>query len=79
MPVLEMQSNGFYPLRTTSKRIGASLRSSRPSSTPGKTKGGNCVRSELKTWGIRANPNKLRGGDADRYAKYCATTNGLNK
>lgn len=59
-------------MSTTSRRLSAKSRVSRPSHTPGKTKGGNCVKSSLKTWGMNANPNKLKGGDVGKYAAYCS-------
>lgn len=70
-------AEGFYPMRTTSRSLGKSVKAK--SQTRGKEKGGNCARSELKTWGMNANPYKLAGGDLDRYNKYCALTTGLNK
>lgn len=51
----------------------------RPSQTPGKDKGGSCVKSDLKTWGITANPYKLHGGDLSRYDKYRELTSSMNK
>jgi hypothetical protein len=70
--------DGTYPMRTTSRRLGKP--SIKPKSqTPGKTKGENCQRTPLKTWGIRVNPYKMSGADLDKYAKYCQVTSGLNK
>lgn len=58
-------------MTTTSRRLSAKARTSKPSHTPGKTKGGTCVKSELKTFGMSANPYKLRGYRANQYAAYC--------
>ena len=77
MSTIRVLRDGSYPMRTTSRRIGKSVKAK--SQTRGKEKGGNCVRTELKTWGMRANPYKLTGGDLDRYSKYCAITNAANK
>lgn len=66
-------------MTTTSRRLSAKSRVAKPSHTPGKTKGGNCVKSELKTWGGKANPYKLSGGDVHKYAKYTELVHSLNK
>lgn len=73
----KQNAEGQYFVRTTSRRVGKVTRTS--SQTRGKEKGGNCVREELKTWGMRANPYKLRGGELSRYEKYCQMTSGMNK
>jgi hypothetical protein len=75
---IKLLANGFYADCTTSRRMGGKTVKAR-SQTPGKDKGGSCVKNDLKTWGIRANPYKMRGGDLEKYDRYCAMTNGLNK
>ena len=77
MSVTLMMENGFYPMRTSSRRVGMVGKTS--SRTRGKEKGGNCVKDPLKTWGMRANPYKLRGGEFERYQKYCQITSAMNK
>jgi len=70
-------AEGFYGMATTSRRLGKSVKAR--SQTRGKEKGGSCAKEELKTWGIRANPYKLRGGELNKYNKYCDMTSALNK
>lgn len=74
---MKANTDGFYPSRTTSRRLGKGTKTR--SQTKGKEKGGNCAKSELKTWGATANPYKLSGGDVGKYQKYCAMTSGINR
>lgn len=64
-------------MTTTSRRLSAKSRTNKPSHTPGKTKGGTCVKSELKTFGMNANPYKLRGFRASQYISYCKLVDGF--
>lgn len=66
-------------MTTTSRRLAAKSKDSKPSHTAGKTKGGNCVKSPLKTWGATANPYKLKGGQAQLFVVYSAEVRKLNK
>ncbi|HEX7646350.1 MAG TPA: hypothetical protein VF450_02945 [Noviherbaspirillum sp.] len=66
-------------MTTTSRGLSRKARTSTPSRTPGKDKGGSCVKTELKTWGANANPYKLRGSARQRYEVYRETTNAMNK
>lgn len=52
---------------------------SRSSSTPGKKKNASCQKSPLKTWGIKARPHRLSGADLERYSRFCAVTDAMNK
>lgn len=63
---------------TTSRRVSAAAKASRNSHTPGKTKGGNCIRP--KDFGLytKGNPYKMRGGTANRYLNLSARYSGLN-
>lgn len=70
-------AEGFYPMATTSRTVGKIGKAR--SQTKGKEKGGNCAKSELKTWGMKVNPYKLSGGEVDRYRKYCAQIDGINR
>lgn len=66
-------------MKTSSRRLGQRFRNQRPSHTPGKTKGENCQKSPLKTWGMHVNPYKLGISGQHRYAEYCALTDIANK
>lgn len=63
-------------MATTSRRLSA--KANKASRTPGKLKGASCNKSPLKTWGMNANPYKLKGGDLERYSKYCQETWAMN-
>jgi hypothetical protein len=58
-------------MTTSSRRLSQKGRTSKPSHTSGKSKGGQCVKSALRTFGMNANPYKLKGAAANRYIKYC--------
>jgi hypothetical protein len=75
---LTQLADGTFPMRTTSRRLGkASIKPK--SQTKGKEKGDKCQKSELKSWGMKANPYKLAGAELDRYERYRAVTNSMNK
>lgn len=66
-------------MSTSSRRLMAGFKTGKPSRTPGKDKGGSCVKTDLKTWGAQANPYKLRGGALHKYEKYKEVTSAMNK
>ena len=66
-------------MTTTSRRLSQRGAHARTSHTPGKEKGGNCTKSPLKTFGMNANPYKLKGNKATQYVKYSELTRSLNK
>lgn len=66
-------------MSTSSRRLAAKARNNRPSHTPGKTKAESCQRSPLKTFGMNANPYKLKGAAAQRYEVYCKHVDAMNK
>lgn len=66
-------------MTTTSRRISAKTKTHKPSHTAGRDKGGNCAKTELKTWGASANPYKLKGGALHRFHEYSEMVKGLNK
>ncbi len=50
----------------------------KPSQTPGRSKNEWCQKSELKEFGRKANPYKLRGQPAIRYRHYAAAVDSIN-
>lgn len=66
-------------MTTTSRGISQKLKHSRASHTPGKDKGINCTKSPLKTFGMNANPYKLKGHAAKQFVHYSAAVRSLNK
>lgn len=66
-------------MTTTSRDIARRTRPSRPSQTPGREKGGNCVKTELKSWGSTVNPYKLSLGGLHRYQGYCRQMDAANQ
>lgn len=66
-------------MTTTSRRLSLKLKQHKASHTAGREKGGNCAKTELKTWGARANPYKLKGGDIKKFNEYSEVVRGLNK
>lgn len=66
-------------MATSSRRLSALLKTGKPSRTPGKDKGGNCTTNDLKRWGARANPYKLRGHALKKYHAYREETSAVNK
>jgi hypothetical protein len=57
-------------MATTSRRLSAKGKTSKPSHTPGKTKGGFCVRHPDAHIAISANPYKGEGLKGNKKASY---------
>ena len=66
-------------MTTTSRRLSLRSAHARASHTPGKEKGGNCTKSPLKTFGMNANPYKLKGHKASQFVNYTAHVKSINK
>lgn len=66
-------------MTTTSRGISQKLKHSRSSHTPGRQKGLNCQKSALKTFGLKANPYKLKGYNAKLFRDYSDHVRGINK
>lgn len=66
-------------MTTTSRGISQKLKHNRASHTPGRDKGLNCQKSPLKTFGMRANPYKLKGHKASQFVEYSNQVRGINK
>ena len=57
-------------MATTSRRLSAKAKTSKGSHTPGKTKGGNCVRHPDSHIACSANPYKGDGLKGNKRASY---------
>lgn len=66
-------------MSTTSRGLSNKLKHSRMSHTPGKEKGGNCTKSPLKTFGMNANPYKLKGHAAKQFVDYSNHVRSANR
>jgi hypothetical protein len=77
MGTLKQNPDGTFPMRTTSRRVGKTGKTT--SQTRGKDKNESCQKTDLKTWGMNANPYKLSGGDVSKYEAYCQQTNAMNR
>lgn len=59
-------------MSTTSRRLSARAKASRPSHTPGRSKGGFCVRPKDSGVAMTGNPYKgagLKGNDLSTYSR----------
>lgn len=65
-------------MATTSRRLSAKCKTAKPSHTPGREKGGNCVKTALKTFGATANPYKLKGYGLRLFDAYTDEVYRLN-
>lgn len=67
-------------MTSTSRRLSERGKHQRNNSTPGKTKGGNCVRPKDHGLAINGSPYKLKGGQLNAYqriwGKYKAANGG---
>lgn len=59
-------------MTTTSRRLSQRNAHGRNNSTPGKTKGGNCVRPKDHGLAMSGNPSKLRGENLAKYNRLWA-------
>ena len=59
-------------MTTTSRRLSARSKHNRGNSTPGKTKGGNCVRPKDFGIAIHGDPSKLKGAALATYERLWA-------
>lgn len=69
-------------MSTSSRSISRKMRQAsgkKPSQTPGKLKNEWCQKSELKTWGATAKPWELKRQGTDRFNRYCALVDKVNK
>lgn len=58
-------------MSTSSRRLSLAGKTSKNSHTPGKTKGGNCVRPKDFGIAINGNPYKGAGMKGETGSKYC--------
>lgn len=69
-------------MATTSRRLCAKAKAHRNSHTPGKDKGGNCVRTPDAMLAISVNPYKgqgLKGNTLSSYNRFWARAASANK
>lgn len=69
-------------MATTSRRLSARGKASRNNHTPGKDKGGNCVRTPDAALATRINPYKgqgLKGNTLASYTRFWARAAAVNK
>lgn len=59
-------------MSSTSRRLSERGKHNRNNSTPGKTKGGNCVRPKDHGLAMSGDPNKLRGEKLSKYNRLWA-------
>ena len=59
-------------MTTTSRRLSQRNKHNRNQNTPGKDKGGNCVRPKDFGLAINGDPTKLKGGQLNTYDRLWA-------
>lgn len=65
-------------MSTTSRRLSQSSKHNRNQHTPGKEKGGNCVRPKDYGLAVNGDPTKLKGGALQVYHRLWARYKSAN-